>query len=95
MRAVRRISRRHRLTHHYLLEINQMSTRPKQVEVHAHGPAEHSLCGIAFDAFDSGDLDEREVYAARGRPVTCAMCLQMIEHVYDGFTRNGRARATS
>lgn len=61
-------------------------------EVHAHGPGEHALCGIAFDAFESGDLDEQEIYAEKGRPVTCAMCLQMIEHIHESFTPTGRCR---
>jgi hypothetical protein len=67
-----------------------MSTKS---EVHAHGPNEHTLCGLAFDAYESGDTDAEPEYAERGRPVTCDLCLQLIEHVYCAFTRTGRFRS--
>ena len=59
---------------------------------HAHGPMEHSLCGLACDAFGSGDVDYLPFYAVCTNTVDCEQCRQMIEHVYGGFTRNGRVK---
>jgi len=61
-------------------------------EIHADGPGEFALCGLAFDAFDSGDVPEKLVYAQAGEKVTCEICRQFISHVYEAFTRTGVAR---
>ena len=66
-----------------------------EIERHADGPNEHTLCGLAFDAHESGDLEEAVQYAAPGKPVRCALCLRMIEHVYENFTKTGRVRPTT
>lgn len=59
---------------------------------HAYGPMEHSLCGLACDAFSSGDVNYLPQYAGVTGTVDCSQCLQMIEHVYSGFTRAGRVK---
>lgn len=57
---------------------------PKRIK-HAEGTGEHSLCGMAFDAFESGDADEPIVFAGDGELVTCADCKSQIDHVRDSF----------
>jgi hypothetical protein len=42
---------------------------------------EFTLCGMAFDAFESGDADEPIVFALSGQPVTCDECKAVIDHV--------------
>lgn len=54
-------------------------------EIHAHGPHEHSLCGLAPEAFESGDHDEPVVFAKPNQTVTCASCRLVIDHVRDCF----------
>lgn len=61
-------------------------------EIHADGPNEHTLCGLAVDAFDSGDVDAPIRYAKRGAAVSCALCFAMIEHVYSNFSPTGRVK---
>lgn len=45
------------------------------------GNAEISLCGDAFDAFESGDSDEQFRIAESGDRITCEKCLQIIATV--------------
>lgn len=56
-------------------------------EKHANGLQEHSLCGLAFDAFDSGDHEEPVVFAERGEKVTCETCREHIDWVRNNFTK--------
>lgn len=39
---------------------------------------EFSLCGDAFDGFDSGDLDEPVALAETGERITCERCRLVI-----------------
>lgn len=41
--------------------------------------AEFTLCGDAFDAFDSGDADEEHEVAPDGGVVTCGDCCEAIK----------------
>lgn len=42
---------------------------------------EFTLCGIAFDAHDSGDADEPVVFANPGQAVDCEDCRRIIDYV--------------
>jgi len=53
---------------------------------HAEGEQEHSLCGMAFDAFESGDSDEEIVFAKSGDMVTCEDCKRHIDFVMNNFS---------
>ncbi|WOB06505.1 hypothetical protein [Piscinibacter gummiphilus] len=61
-------------------------------EVHAYGPQEHSLCGLAPEAYESGDHHETVVFAEPGQVVNCELCRQFIDHVRDSF-KGYRAKA--
>lgn len=68
----------------------KQSTGPKVpvAEVHAPGSLEHSLCGLAPEAFESGDHEEHVVFAQPGDVVTCDSCKREIDHVrgnFDGY----------
>lgn len=54
-------------------------------EKHAPGTGEFAVCGLAFDAHDSGHVDEPVVFAQPGQRVTCPACLQVIEYVRLNF----------
>ena len=54
-------------------------------EVHAPGPQEHSLCGLAPEAFNSGDHYEPVVFASDLQSVTCTHCRAQIDHVRKHF----------
>jgi len=45
------------------------------------GGGEYSLCGLAFDAHDSGDEPEPVHFAVGGQLVTCRECRAMIDYV--------------
>lgn len=62
------------------------------IDLHASGPLEHALCGLSYDAHESGDHDKPVRYAATGQIVTCEMCKVFIAHVRDTFTDNFRVR---
>lgn len=51
----------------------------------APGPQEHALCGLACDAFDTGDVDAPVVFAATGQQVTCEYCRHVLDYVRDRF----------
>ena len=53
----------------------------------APGPQEHSLCGWAPDAFESGDAEGPVVFAGAGETVTCKGCIAVIRYVRDNFMR--------
>ncbi len=56
--------------------------------LHAEGEQEHSLCGMAFDAYSSGDAEEEIIFAKPGETVTCADCKRHIDFVrkhYKGY----------
>lgn len=60
--------------------------------LHAEGQNEHSLCGMAFDAYESGDADGPIVFASAGQQVTCEECRRHIDFVrrtYRGYTYAG------
>jgi len=42
---------------------------------------EFTLCGIAYDAFESGDADEKVTFAKSGERVTCEECREVIDHI--------------
>lgn len=42
--------------------------------------AEYTLCGDAFDAFESGDADEPIVFAESGQTITCERCRKIIDY---------------
>ena len=51
---------------------------------HAHNPAgdgEYTMCGLAFDAFDSGDHHEPIIFDDDGEPVTCDECRRIVIEV--------------
>lgn len=52
---------------------------------HAEGEQEHALCGLAFDAYDSGDEDQPVVFAEAGETVTCPDCRAAIDYVRSNF----------
>ena len=54
----------------------------------APGTQEHTLCGWAFDAFESGDADAPVVFAQPGETVTCLECLAVIRYVRSSFKGN-------
>lgn len=41
---------------------------------------EFTICGIAFDAFDSGDVDEPTRFASPGETITCPECRKVIAY---------------
>lgn len=43
--------------------------------------AEISLCGDAFDGFDSGDLPEPFDFAEEGQSITCPRCCDAIREI--------------
>jgi hypothetical protein len=43
--------------------------------------AEFSLCGDAFDAFASGDVDEPYVIAEPGQSINCADCCRAVAEI--------------
>lgn len=43
--------------------------------------AEYSLCGAAFDAFDSGDADEPFDFADDSQSITCPDCCRAIKEI--------------
>lgn len=43
--------------------------------------AEFSLCGDAFDAYDSGDAEERHEIVELGGTVTCSRCCFIITEI--------------
>ena len=55
--------------------------------VHAPGRLEHTLCGFAPEAFESGDSEEPIVFAAPGELITCKTCRAEIDHVRKRFNR--------
>lgn len=42
---------------------------------------EFSLCGDAFDGFESGDLAEDFAFARPGESITCPRCCQAVREV--------------
>lgn len=52
---------------------------------HAPGTHEHSLCGMAFDAYESGDSEDPVLFAEPGQLVTCASCKDQLDHARKSF----------
>jgi hypothetical protein len=46
---------------------------------------EYTLCGLAFDAYESGDHHELVVEARPGELVTCKECRAAIDHARSQF----------
>lgn len=42
--------------------------------------SEFTMCGVAYDAFDTGDAEEPIVFAKDGETVTCTDCRRVINH---------------
>lgn len=55
--------------------------------VNAPGRLEHTLCGFAPEAFESGDSDEPIVFADVGDQVTCRTCRSEIDFIRRNFSR--------
>lgn len=53
---------------------------------------EFTLCGMAFDAFETGDADGPIVFSKPGERVTCEDCLHVIAEIYREYTRTGWRR---
>lgn len=53
---------------------------------------EFSLCGLAFDAFESGDADEPVEFAKSGQKITCEECRDVIQKIRDNFTYQGTVK---
>lgn len=55
----------------------------KAVRRCADNPAapEYSLCGQAYDAFDSGDADERFEFVEKGQTINCENCCRAIREI--------------
>jgi hypothetical protein len=53
---------------------------------------ERALCGLAFDAHQSGDHPEPVAFASIRQAVTCEACKAHIAHVRESFTDNFRVR---
>lgn len=50
---------------------------------HAQNPAytEYTVCGLAYDAHESGDYNEPVLFAEDGAPVTCPKCREVVTEV--------------
>jgi hypothetical protein len=58
-------------------------------ELHALGHVpEIMACGLAEDAFVSGDHDKPIFWATQGQKVTCISCLRAIEHYKFNYVRS-------
>ncbi|WP_152546267.1 hypothetical protein [Bordetella bronchiseptica] len=44
--------------------------------------AERTACGMAFDAFDSGDADEPVEFAQPGQVATCPECRAVVDYFH-------------
>ena len=53
---------------------------------------EFTLCGLAFDAHISGDLEEPVEFAQIGDLVTCEDCREVLDHVRRNFKRYRQVR---
>lgn len=61
---------------------------------HAHMPGggdEFAVCGLAFDAYDSGDADAPVIFAGEGELVTCRECRRAVTEIRQ--MKIGRLRA--
>jgi len=54
---------------------------------------EFTICGMAFDAYESGDADEQVVFAKPKEVVTCKECRAAIDYVKSAFTTDYRVRS--
>ena len=53
------------------------------IPIHASGTGaggEMTMCGMAFDAHDSGDSDEPIIFAKSRQRITCDDCRRCIDH---------------
>jgi hypothetical protein len=66
-----------------------MARRIANPAVHApgNGQGEHSLCGLAFDAYETGDVDDPVIFATAGGLVTCPECRALINYIRESFRR--------
>lgn len=55
--------------------------------IHAAGEQEHALCGMAFDAYETGDADAPIVFAEPGQKVTCEFCCRVVDFVQSHYDR--------
>jgi hypothetical protein len=62
-------------------------TSTAETETHAPGRLEHALCGLSFDAHQSGDAAAPVVFAQSGELITCTLCRLEIDHVRAMFRR--------
>lgn len=53
---------------------------------------EFTACGMAFDAYDSGDADEPIVFVKGKETVTCQDCRDVIDYFKMTFTTDYRVR---
>lgn len=54
-------------------------------DIHGRGLQEYSLCGLAFDAFDTGDHDDPIMFAESGETVTCEQCRRALDQFRASF----------
>ena len=62
-------------------ETKQLKPAPVERRVrHMVSPvmAEYSLCGMAFDAYESGDAEDQIIFAQSGETITCIGCKKII-----------------
>jgi hypothetical protein len=57
----------------------------KATQMHGEGHVEFTLCGLACDAYESGDHDESVVSAKPGELVTCPECRQVLDRIRREF----------
>ena len=53
---------------------------------------EFTLCGDAFDAYESGDSERPIIFAKQGERVNCEQCLIVIIEIRNTYTNNGLMR---
>ena len=58
----------------------QTTTEAKGVRHLEGSVSEFTACGIAFDAFESGDADAPVAFAAAGQSVTCQDCADVVAY---------------
>jgi hypothetical protein len=61
--------------------------KTEQAPICAPGVQEHSLCGLAPDAYESGDWDRPVVFAEAGQHVTCEQCRATLTYARKNFSR--------
>lgn len=53
----------------------------KRICAQSTSQPEFTLCGDAFDAFESGDAEEEHEHAEQGGTITCPACCRQIQDI--------------